>query len=79
MQRDYYASRQITLSDSLGELEQAAQRLNQAKQQRNKNARQQAERDMEQAANQAVQIGPHLACLWFEAKGSDLDNAIRDA
>ncbi len=32
MQRDYYASRQITLSDSLGELEQAAQRLNQAKQ-----------------------------------------------
>lgn len=79
MQRDYYASRQITLSDSLGELEQAAQRLDQAKRQRDKNARQQAERDMEQAANQVVQIEPHLAYLWFEAKGSELDNAIRDA
>lgn len=79
MQRDHYASRQITLSNSLGELEQAAQRLDQAKQQRDKNARQQAERDMEQAANQVVQIEPHLAYLWFEAKGSELDNAIRDA
>jgi CRISPR-associated protein Cmr2 len=79
MQRDHYASRQITLSDSLSKLEQAAQRLDQAKQQRDKNARQQAERDMEQAANQAVQIEPHLAYLWFEAKGTELDNAIRDA
>jgi CRISPR-associated protein Cmr2 len=79
MQCDHYASRQITLSDRLGELEQAAQRLDQAKQQRDKNARQQAERDMEQAANQVVQIEPHLAYLWFEAKGSELDNAIRDA
>jgi CRISPR-associated protein Cmr2 len=79
MQRDHYASRQITLSDSLSKLEQAAQRLDQARQQRDRNARQQAERDMEQAANQVVQIEPHLAYLWFEAKGSELDNAIRDA
>jgi|YNPNPStandDraft_1061719.scaffolds.fasta_scaffold03895_3 CRISPR-associated protein Cmr2 len=79
MQRDHYASMQITLSEKLGELEQAAQRLDHAKQQRDKNARQQAEREIELAANQAVQIEPHLAYLWFAARGSELDNAIRDA
>jgi CRISPR-associated protein Cmr2 len=83
MQRDYYAFRQIALSDSLGELAQAAQRLDQAKQIRDsderRRARQDAENDLSRAANQAVQIEPHLAYLWFEAKGSDLDNAIRDA
>lgn len=83
MQLDYYASRQIALSDSLGELEQAAQRLDQAKQIKDsderRRARQDSENDLSRAANQAVQIEPHLAYLWFEAKGSELDNAIRDA
>jgi CRISPR-associated protein Cmr2 len=83
MQRDHYASRQITLSDSLSKLEQAAQRLDQAKQIRDsderRRARQDAENDLSQAANQVVQIEPHLAYLWFEAKGSELDNDIRNA
>lgn len=79
MQRDYYAFRQIMLSDSLGELAQAEQSLKHAKQRRDRDAIREAEQKIEQAANQAVQIEPHLACLWFEANGSDLDNAIRDA
>lgn len=78
MQRDYYAFRQIALGASLGELEQAAQRRDQAKQQRDNNVRQQAEAKMKQAANQAAQIAPHLAYLWFEAKESELRNDIRD-
>lgn len=79
MERDYYAFRQAQLSNSLSELEQAAARVEQAKEQEDKNARQQAEGKMKQAANKAVKIEPHLAYLWYEASASELDNSIRDA
>lgn len=77
MGHDYYAFRQAQLSNSLSELEQAAEKFAQAKGQ--KDARQQAKGKMEQAANKAVKIEPHLAYLWYEASASELDNSIRDA
>jgi CRISPR-associated protein Cmr2 len=77
MEHDYYAFRQAQLSNSLSELEQAAEKFEQAKGQ--KEARQQAKGKMEQAANKAVKIEPHLAYLWYEASASEPDNSIRDA
>jgi len=77
MERDYYAFRQAQLSNSLSELEQAAEKFEQTKGQ--KDARKQAKGKMEQAANKAVKIEPHLAYLWYEASTSELDNSIRDA
>ncbi|MGC9529170.1 MAG: RAMP superfamily CRISPR-associated protein [Candidatus Bipolaricaulaceae bacterium] len=79
MQRDYYAFKQAELSDSLNELDQAAQAFEEAKRRRDRKARDQAERQMKQAAEKAVRIEPHLAYLWFEARASELDNSIRDA
>lgn len=79
MQRDFYAFQQIALTDSLGELEQAEQSLKQARGRKDRDAIHEAERKCKQAAKQAAQIEPHLAYLWFEAHGSGLDNAIRDA
>jgi len=79
MERDYYAFRQAQLSNSLSELEQAAAKVEQAREQKDKNARQQAEGKMKQAASKAVKIEPHLAYLWYEANTSELDNSIRDA
>ena len=82
MEREYYAFRQAQLSDSLGELEQAAAELGQAKEIQNREARRQAvrkaEAKMKQAAGKAVKIEPHLAYLWYEANASELDNFIRD-
>jgi CRISPR-associated protein Cmr2 len=79
MQYDYYAFRKEQLSDRLNQLEQASVELEQAKKQKNKDARQQAETKIEQAATKAVQIEPHLSYLWYETKGSELKNSIRDA
>ncbi|HXF65059.1 MAG TPA: RAMP superfamily CRISPR-associated protein [Caldilineaceae bacterium] len=78
MQYDYYAFQQTQLSNSLSKLEQAAAKLEQARRQRDRNVRQQAEGNVKQAAREAVQLEPHLAYLWFEARASELDNSIRD-
>lgn len=80
MQYDYYAFRKEQLENPLSELEQASVELEQAKKQKNnKDARQQAERKIEQAAVKAVQVEPHLSYLWYETKGSELKNPVRDA
>lgn len=80
MQYDYYAFRKEQLNDHLSELEQASVELEQAKKQKNnRDVRQQAERRIEQAAVKAVQMEPHLSYLWYEIKGSELKNPIRDA
>jgi CRISPR-associated protein Cmr2 len=80
MRYDYCAFRKEQLENPLSELEQASVELEQAKKQKNnKDARQKAERKIEQAAVKAVQIEPHLSYLWYEAKGSELKNPIRDA
>jgi CRISPR-associated protein Cmr2 len=79
MQYDYYAFRKEQLNDRLSKLEQASAELEQAKKQRNKDARQQAEREIEKTAAKSVQIEPHLSYLWYETKGSDLKNPVRDA
>jgi len=79
MQRDYYAFKQVELSDSLNELDQAAQAFEEAKRRRDRNARDQAENQMKQASEEAVKIEPHLAYLWYEAGNSELANSIRDA
>lgn len=78
MQRDYYAFARALLNDSLNTMEQAAKELEQAKRQ-DKDARRRAENQMRQAAKEAARIDPHLAYLWFEARKSELNNAIRDA
>lgn len=80
MQYDYYAHQKEQLENLLSELEQASVELEQAKKQKNnKGARQQAEREIEQAAVKTVQMEPHLSYLWYESKGSELKNPIRDA
>lgn len=79
MQCDYYAFKQVELSDSLNDLEQAAQKLEEAKKRRDKDAQKQTESRMKEAAERAVKIEPHLAYLWFGARGSELANSIRDA
>jgi len=83
MVRDYYAFQRARLSNSLGELEQGAAELGQAKEIQDKEeckqAVRKAEAKMEKAATEAVRIEPHLAYLWYEAGASELDNSIRDA
>lgn len=79
MQYDYYAFRKEQLGETLNELDRARVELDEAKQRKDKNARQQAERKIEQAAEKAVKIEPHLSYLWYEAQGSELKNSIRDA
>jgi CRISPR-associated protein Cmr2 len=44
-----------------------------------KDAISKAREEMEQAADKAVMIEPHLAYLWFKACNSKLDEVIRDA
>lgn len=89
MQRDYYAFRQAELSDRLNRLEHAAIALDKAKEKKDKEARRRAERQMEQAAQDAVAIEPHLTYLWFWARkeeagdeearrASGIANTIRD-
>jgi CRISPR-associated protein Cmr2 len=78
MQYDYYAFQKERLGISLDELELALDELEQAKKRKDKNARQNAERKIGQVSERSVQIEPHLSYLWYEAKGSDLKNSIRD-
>lgn len=74
MQCDCYAFRRAELGGSLNDLEQAAEALEEAKQARDRNARDQAERQMQQAAEKAVEIEPHLAYIWFTARKEAADN-----
>jgi CRISPR-associated protein Cmr2 len=79
MDCDYCAFQQTQLKDTLSELEGAAEQFEQAKQQRDKKARQEAEGKIQQIANKALKIEPHLPYLWYEANASELRNFIRDA
>lgn len=74
MQRDYYALKQAELSA----LEQAAKALEKSKRQKDKGARKQTEKQMNQFAERAVNIEPHLAYLWFWAKKEAADKNRRE-
>ena len=75
MQHDYDAFLQMQekLCDSLCKLEQAERDLEKANGQKDedkkKKAKEKAEDDKQSAAEDSVSIEPHLAYLWFEAKG----------
>jgi CRISPR-associated protein Cmr2 len=79
MPYDYYALQEQKLRDIFRKLEQAEVELAEAKRQGNKKAREETRNRIEQFAREAAKIEPHLAYLWYKARGSELDNLIRDA